>query len=196
MASGGKGKWPAGSPPDSSLAFDNFHGEIEAHLTFLRDVKLAHSIALAVNTDADAIAALAGPEEQAQEDREYAMHLSELVDDEDDWEEAGPSAGHSAITPHWLTTTATSAPAIGETEGVDRTGIDGRCTYQGQQADALAKLSQESDCSVCFETFHASSVVSLECGDRYCLDCLKISSYARHGTKRFFHRDAAERRSL
>ncbi|KAF9733076.1 hypothetical protein PMIN03_011516 [Paraphaeosphaeria minitans] len=49
----------------------NFHSEIEAHLSFLGDVELAHTIpylALAVNTVADAIAELADPDEQVQAD--------------------------------------------------------------------------------------------------------------------------------
>lgn len=170
---GGKGKFPAGSPPDSAIALDNFQSEIEAHLSFLRDVKLAHSIALAVDTDADAIAELAAPEEQAQDDRDFAMHLSGFIDDDDDGNKAGPSTSYSAAVPRWLTTTAASTRVIDETEDTNSTGIEVLHNYTGRQANAFEKLSQEFDCSVCFETFHAPSVVSLECGDRYCLGCLK-----------------------
>ncbi|KAL5373052.1 hypothetical protein DPSP01_013014 [Paraphaeosphaeria sporulosa] len=104
---GGKGKLPAGSPPDGAIALENFHNEIEAHLSFLRDVKHAHSIALVVNTDTDAIAELAAPEEEAQDDRDFAMHLSGFIDDDDDDDdddyipdEAAPSASSLAVAPH------------------------------------------------------------------------------------------------
>ncbi|KAK7187254.1 IBR finger domain-containing protein [Paraphaeosphaeria sporulosa] len=89
-------------PPDGAIALENFHNEIEAHLSFLRDVNRAHSIALVVNTDTDAIAELAAPEEEAQDDRDFAMHLSGFIDDDDDYipDEAAPSASYPAVAPH------------------------------------------------------------------------------------------------
>jgi hypothetical protein len=170
---GGKGKYPAGSPPDSTIAFDHFHSEIEAHLSFLRDVKLAHSITLVINMDADAIAELAAPGEQAQDDRDFAMQLNGFINDDDDLNEARPSASYCTAAPRWLTTTAASTRVIDEPEHTDNNSIEAPHTYTGRQANAFEKLSQEFDCSVCFETFHAPSVVSLDCGDRYCLGCLK-----------------------
>ncbi|KAJ4303586.1 hypothetical protein N0V90_002485 [Kalmusia sp. IMI 367209] len=171
----GRGKFPAGEPPDSVVAFNSFYNEIEAHLSFLRDARLAHSIAFAVNADADAIAELAGSEEQAHDDREYALQLNGAPEDDyyddDEWDAAGPSTGSSTFVPRWLTATAASARAIDVPESSAE--AEQPYTYTGRQADALEKLSQEFECSICFETYHASSILALDCGDRYCLDCLK-----------------------
>ncbi|KAF1963253.1 hypothetical protein CC80DRAFT_541197 [Byssothecium circinans] len=180
----GKGKFPAGSPPDSVIAFDNFQTELDTHLTFLRDLKLAHSIAHAVDTDADLIAQLAGSEDQAHDDHNYALQLGGLTSyDEDEGEElsfASPSStsssssslrNNTASHPQWLTGIATSIHAADDAES--SVNIMPSTTYEDKQAKAIESLSQEYECSVCFEQYHACSIVTLPCHDRYCLDCLK-----------------------
>lgn len=46
-------------------------------------------------------------------------------------------------------------------------------TYTERQAKTLGKLIEEHPCSVCYEDFKAASLFTLDCGDRYCLGCLK-----------------------
>lgn len=68
-----KAKYSVNNIPDLEVAYTSYLNEIEAHLNFLRDVKLAHSIANAVDTDAQAIAEAAQENQQAQEDHLMAV---------------------------------------------------------------------------------------------------------------------------
>ncbi|KAF2005942.1 hypothetical protein P154DRAFT_551246 [Amniculicola lignicola CBS 123094] len=83
-----KGKYRTDSPPDNKLACDDFETEIQDHLNFLRDLRLARSIADAVDSDAQAIADLASGEEQANDDLDVTWPL----DDIEDGTEAGCSS--------------------------------------------------------------------------------------------------------
>ncbi|KAF2197063.1 hypothetical protein GQ43DRAFT_381862, partial [Delitschia confertaspora ATCC 74209] len=56
ISSEDKGKYHSGSLPDTQIPFVSLHAEIQAHIAYLNDLKLAHSIAYAVDTDAQAIA--------------------------------------------------------------------------------------------------------------------------------------------
>jgi hypothetical protein len=58
------------------VAYASYLDEIETHLAFLKDVKLAHSIANAVDTDGPVLQQISQGESQAQEDRRYAMRIS------------------------------------------------------------------------------------------------------------------------
>lgn len=49
------GKWPEHSPPDFALAFLDFEAELEKALCLVEDLKVAHSIARALDTNAVAI---------------------------------------------------------------------------------------------------------------------------------------------
>ncbi|KAH7333296.1 hypothetical protein BKA65DRAFT_507512 [Rhexocercosporidium sp. MPI-PUGE-AT-0058] len=49
------GKWSANNPPDFALAFDDFEAELKKALFVVEDLKFAHSIAKAVDSDALAI---------------------------------------------------------------------------------------------------------------------------------------------
>ena len=49
------GKWAEDRPPDFVLAFDDFHAELKKTILLVEDLKLAHSIAKAVESDAVAI---------------------------------------------------------------------------------------------------------------------------------------------
>lgn len=71
-----KAKYPVNDIPDLEIAYASYLNEIEAHLSFLRDVKLAHSIANAVDTDAQAIAEVSQENRQAQDDHYMAVQMS------------------------------------------------------------------------------------------------------------------------
>jgi hypothetical protein len=161
----GKGKFPAGDIPDAVIPFDCFEAEIEAHLSVLKDMKLARSIAQAVNADADAIAILATGDEQVHEDREYALHLSAEYDEFESWSFMTSDDDLS----RWFETT----PELQILEDLEETSAGPSTSYAERQASAFNKLSQQSECSVCFETFYATSIVQLPCRDRYCVGCLK-----------------------
>lgn len=67
------GKWPQHNPPDLVIAFDDFAGELQRALHLVEDLKIAHSIARAVDTDAAVISVLRAEEEQAITDRGFAL---------------------------------------------------------------------------------------------------------------------------
>jgi hypothetical protein len=178
-----KGKFPAESPPDNAMAFNSFQAELSSHLTFLKDLKLAHSIAHAVGTDASAIAELAGTEEQAHDDRHFALQLSGFFEEDDGSSFSGEDAGGPSNS-RWMTTTTAAARAIDRsaTSIEDTTPTD----YAQQQAHALTNLAQEIQCCVCFEDYRAFSIVSLSCRDEYCLACLKELFLRATGNENLF----------
>lgn len=71
-----KGKYKAGNPPDMELAFSIIHEEVQIHIQFLNDLKIAHSMARAVDTDAQAIAESVQDEGGEERDRRLALQLS------------------------------------------------------------------------------------------------------------------------
>ncbi|EHL00676.1 hypothetical protein M7I_3420 [Glarea lozoyensis 74030] len=71
------GKWAEGNPPDHALAFDNYEAELKTLATRVEDMKLAHSITYAMETDATAIEELRAQEKQSIEDRQVALSLNE-----------------------------------------------------------------------------------------------------------------------
>ncbi|KAJ4356996.1 hypothetical protein N0V95_002868 [Ascochyta clinopodiicola] len=71
-----KAKYSFDNVPDLELAYSSYLNEIEAHLNFLQDVKLAHSIAHAVDTDAEVIAEITHGDQQAQDDHCVALRMS------------------------------------------------------------------------------------------------------------------------
>ena len=71
-----RAKYSAQGVPDLELAYAAYLQDMENQLAFLKDAKLAHSIANAVDTDAAEISSISHAETQAQEDHEYAMRLS------------------------------------------------------------------------------------------------------------------------
>ncbi|KAF2636749.1 hypothetical protein P280DRAFT_434294 [Massarina eburnea CBS 473.64] len=158
-----KGKYPMGSPPDNKIAVDSFQTEIQTHLDFLRDLKLAHSIAQAIDTDAQAIADMVRPEEQVQEDRRLAIRLhGEEPTGEDIVEMSQPKlAGFFPL----------ATPLIDLSD--DESEVGPSMTYAQRQAKVLGKLSTEYRCCACYGNFKSVSTVVASCEDRYCRDCLK-----------------------
>lgn len=162
-----KGKYAVGSPPDTKTASDDFQAEILLHMGFLKDLKMAHSIAHAVNTDAKAIAELNDPEKQARDDREFASRLRGV----DDGERC--TVGSSSNTANLFLDLG-----IDREETINLDIEDDACakpsgTYADQQAKVLEEFSQMHECNVCYETFRAPFTVVLPCMDRYCIGCLK-----------------------
>ena len=71
-----KGKYTLANVPDSETAFADYLTEIKLRLQSLQDLRLAHSIANAVSTDAQAIAELVQEEKQAQDDRQLVIQMT------------------------------------------------------------------------------------------------------------------------
>jgi len=169
----GKGKYPVGRQPDNEVAAGSFQAEILAHLTFLKDLQLAHSIARAVDTDAQAIAELAQPEEQAREDRLHAIRLGNET--HEDASSTGFPIGYSSRNEQAFSNAGIQSIILdgSDDEPDDESQAGPSVAYANRQARAFDKFHDEHQCAVCFEEYRITSMFSLSCGDWYCVDCLK-----------------------
>jgi len=168
------GKWVEGNTPDPLLAFNEFEAEIKQALSLSQDVKLAHSIAKAVDSDAVAINEATAEERQSVQDREFALSLNEgrglptqgLIE--------GPAP--SCSTQSWIDWAYVPRATEAATPSTDsNTTIAGPSfPYTLRQREGLEQLPQlKVDCSVCGESVHPHVTVRLACNDIYCKPCLK-----------------------
>lgn len=156
-----KGKYPLGCPSDTKLANDESEAEIQTYIEYLNDLKLAISIANAVATDSDVISELIEHERITQWDHEYAARI----------DDRSIHSNQSEIKQHLSLCDFISNVLA---DGINDEGCAGpSMTYAERQAKALDKLQEQCQCCVCFESFQATSVPPLPCGDRYCADCLR-----------------------
>ncbi|KAK0386748.1 hypothetical protein NLU13_6584 [Sarocladium strictum] len=169
------GKWAEGSPPDYELAFENFEAEVNKAIRLVQDIRLAHSVAEAVDSDAAIIAQLAVEEEGAANDREMALSFAQ--DPEYVSKHGRASAGDrqpGAESVDWngiLLAVNQSSEARSPPSTV--AGPSGRGAYRRTEA-ALETVSQTPDmCSICKDPVPGNGAVRVECGDIYCRPCLK-----------------------
>jgi hypothetical protein len=171
-----KGKHAVDRVPDLEVAYMNYVAEIESHLSFLNDLKLAHSIANAVATDAQAIEEIISKETQSAEDHRVAVHLS---NGDNEFEPPPPYVEN----PEGIDEKDELARRfeyllvsdLQEAERDDQEGESGPSVpYAQSQATALQKLTDEQfECVSCTEKFRFGKIVTLKCDHRYCGACLK-----------------------
>lgn len=70
------GKQTEDSPPDFALAFNGFEAELKRAIVLVEDLKFAHSIAKAVDSDLVAIKESRVEETQSIYDRNFALSLN------------------------------------------------------------------------------------------------------------------------
>ena len=172
-----KGKYAASKPPDSEVAFTILEREIQGHMSFLNDIKLAHSVAHAVDIDGPLIADLVHQDAQGQQDRQLALQLD--TDDQ-------PHANAPLADDFGVRTLAQSpqssmiagllfdyTSAISEAD--EEAEIAGpSMTYSERQQEILDRLSsKETECCTCFDRFRPIDTIRTGCGDTYCKGCLK-----------------------
>ncbi|KAL3420382.1 IBR finger domain-containing protein [Phlyctema vagabunda] len=168
------GKWIDGNPPDFALAFDDFEIELEKAILLVEDLKLAHSIARAVDSDAVAIEESRAEEVQLFQDRQFAFSLSEdrnlpsqdivsltdtsCLDTESvDWDDVLRATEASTFSIESVSTVA--GPST---------------HYSLRQRAVLEHLPQRKvQCSVCADSVYPHLSVRLACDDIYCKTCLK-----------------------
>lgn len=168
------GKWAEGSYPDTWLAFDAFEAEIEKATTLLEDIRLAHSIAQAVDSDAVAIDEARAEERQSSQDRDMALTLN---DDEgsqtQELTERTPSS--ASLVSSWIDWAFVPRAIDANSSAPSDTTVAGpSAPYAVRQRNAFEQLPQlKVDCTVCGDSTHPSLSVRLACGDVYCKPCLK-----------------------
>ncbi|KAE8421418.1 hypothetical protein BDV36DRAFT_292344 [Aspergillus pseudocaelatus] len=147
------------------LALTAFRNEVQSHIGFSNDLKLAHSIGHAVYTDGPAIAVITQRELQAQRDRHLAITLSA-----DDPELRNSPLGTMHSQSHEVQITKDLLSGEGRFDrdsGEDKGGPSQ--TYAERQKKAMGKLSHPNlPCCTCFENFQSSDIIRLHCGDLYC----------------------------
>jgi hypothetical protein len=167
-----KRKYKLDSIPDSEIAFADYLAEVERLLQFLRDLKLAHSIANAVGSDASILDEILRAETQARGDRQVAFAMSTGEGDP----EAPPPYAELAC----------QNSAEGERDLISRLATEGfhydepnvtagpSGHYVQKQGDLLESLAQRaSQCIACTEKFRYTQVTRLQCGHQYCGTCLR-----------------------
>ncbi|KAF2796595.1 hypothetical protein K505DRAFT_400921 [Melanomma pulvis-pyrius CBS 109.77] len=169
-----KGKYPVHDIPDLEVAYTNYLSEIEKHLTFLNDVKLAHSIAQAIDSDAPVIKELMQGESQAQEDRRLAVQMSnndpELEAPPPYTEEIRNEFVEDEVVLRLAALVSTDETLYHDSEIESGPSAP----YTRRQAGVLGKLSREEfECCACGEEFRFAIIVQLECEHHYCPRCLK-----------------------
>ena len=143
-------------------------------MQLLNDFKLAHSIAIAVDSDAQAIAELWQAETQAEEDRQVAVRMG---DGDLDLETPSPCTEEAHKSFMEEEAVRCSADLLSSNEAFDYnvTAVAGPSQpYAHRQADALGKLARETfQCIPCTDSFRRAGVTQLHCSHAYCSTCLK-----------------------
>jgi hypothetical protein len=169
-----KAKYSSANIPDMEIAYRSYLNEIEAHLAFLKDIKLAHSFASAVDTDGDAIAEITQSEAHAQEDRRVAVQMS----NDDPELEAPPPYTEVDRTDYTedevlqrLTALLSSSDDLYE-DPREESGPS--VQYAQRQAKVLETMASEKlECAACTEEFRWVSLTKLKCEHQYCDPCMK-----------------------
>jgi hypothetical protein len=170
-----KAKYTLANIPDVEVACANYLAEIERQLQLLRDVKIAHSIADAVDSDASAIAELVQAETQAEEDRQVAIQMnngqSTLDTPPPDMEEASEGVIDDAV----IQRIANMPSWADESDDEFETTVAGPSEpYARHQAHVLEKLVREDfQCTACADNFRWVDITHLQCEHDYCPPCLK-----------------------
>ena len=167
-------KWTEDRPPDVVLAFDDFYAELKKAVVLVEDLKLAHSIAKVVDSDAVAIEELRVEETQSRQDRAFALSLNK--------DKNLPSQGVTELSEiprleaesvDWqyvLRTTETSTLSMESCNTV----ADPSANYALRQRAVLEHLPQlKVECSVYGEAVHPHTTIRLVCNDVYCKPYLK-----------------------
>lgn len=170
------GKWTQNNPPDFALAFDDFEIELNKSILLVGDLKVAHSIAKAVESDAVAIEEWTAEITQLAQDREFATSLNEdtnQVPNNDIADLLQISSPVGDLVDWDYVERATEAATLSVASGTTIAGPSSH--YALRQRTVLEHFPElKVQCSVCGDSFHPHTTVRLVCNDIYCKPCLKF----------------------
>ena len=155
-----KGKNRADESPDIDLTVSAYQSDVQAHIQFLHDLKLAHGIACAVDTDGQAIPEATRGESQAQRDRQLALPVNEGGNEE---AEALPPKKRGS---NGLPISTMRKPM---TKRERSRSVNRLCEAPGKGT----RSPMDTSYSVCTNRFRQCDVRRLQCEHIYCNDCLK-----------------------
>ncbi|KAH7115270.1 hypothetical protein B0J11DRAFT_444628 [Dendryphion nanum] len=169
-----KSKYSTDKVPDLEIAYASFLSDLETQLAFLKDVKLAHSIATAVDADAKVLSEISQEEVRAQEDRRVALQMSA---DDPDLEAPPPYTEEvrNEFLEDEIARRFAELLSVSESFEYEPESHAGPSTpYAQRQASALKTLSEEKlECCSCRGDFRLNDTTKLECKHMYCNTCLK-----------------------
>ena len=167
-----KGKGCEGNANDEDLAFEQHQAELELQYQCLQDLKLARSIARAVETDAETIRVAREEEERAVQDRRMAYTLGGLPQPHE------PQRQNFAVldtTDEDLTRLArlnTLTSGENKRKASDPAGpSSSKAARKGPGPFDGGDAHQQ--CVACREEKHAFDVMRAPCGDFYCRACIR-----------------------
>lgn len=181
-----KGKHRQDELPDADFAIEMYRSEIESRALFASDRSMCRSIAQAARRDGELVNTLVQEEQQALEDRQYALWLSRQDDtseDEDSVPTRAPSFRAPAPEPtagaqynpaandrflQRLHVMYMDANAEGEEED-DTLAEPESSSWGASRADSSNLLAA---CNGCFEEFARSKIARCPCDHGYCRGCL------------------------
>ncbi|KAJ5051030.1 uncharacterized protein L3040_002895 [Drepanopeziza brunnea f. sp. 'multigermtubi'] len=170
------GKWTEDNPPDFSVAFDNFEAELKKALLIVEDLKFAHSIARAVDSDEVAIEESRAEETQSIQDRDFARSLNEdgNLPSQDTMTKLPEMSRLRAESVDWDHVLRATEASTLSNRSSGSTVAGPSTDYTLRQKAFLEHLPQlKVECSVCGEVVHPHATVRLACSDVYCKPCLK-----------------------
>lgn len=183
------GKWREDSPPDFSLAFLDFEAELKKAVHLVEDLKLAHSIAQAIDLDAAILQQANTEESQAHQDRNIAFKLqdddaedpdlSAIIDDNavvDDNKSQFENYWNNLVLGHMEPSTPSNDDVESICESITSSFVGPSMPYALRQQQGLQQLRDlKLQCVACREQFHPNETIYLNCIGRhvYCKDCLK-----------------------
>ena len=168
------GKWAEDSPPDFALAFDDFEADLKKAIVLVEDLKFAHSITKAIDSNAVVIEESRVEETQSVQDRDFALSLNE--DENLPSQDVTNLPEVSRLGAEWVdwdhVLRATEASTF---SNESCSTVAGPSThYTLRQKAVFEHLPQlKVECSVCGESVHPHFTVRLVCSDVYCKPCLK-----------------------
>ncbi|KAK0894828.1 hypothetical protein LTS16_025121 [Friedmanniomyces endolithicus] len=169
-----KAKYTLNSVPDLEVAYSVLLSEVNDHLQVLKDARLAHSFASAIDLDGETIAELSQLEAQAGEDRQVAVQMSHVdteLEAPPPYTDKAPEDFIEDEHTRWLNRLLSSREGFDH----DKATVAGPSErYAHRQADALGKMASVAfQCAACTETFRWADVMQLQCEHEYCGHCLK-----------------------
>ena len=167
-------KWTEDSPPDFASASDDFEAEVKKAAALVEDLKFAHSIAKAVESDAVVIEELRFEETQSAQDRDFALSLNE--DENLPSQDVTNLPEMSRLGAEWVNwdhvLRATEASTFSNETCSTVAGPSTHNTLRQKAVfEHLPQLKVE--CSVCGDSVRPYFTVRLVCSDVYCKPCLK-----------------------
>ncbi|KAE8334601.1 hypothetical protein BDV24DRAFT_156732 [Aspergillus arachidicola] len=165
-----KGKYKTDDLPDTELVVSAYQDELSARINFLHDLKVARSIARAIDLDSQLIANVTQCELQAQGDRQFAMEMSTNDPDLESPRFRDDNNCCNSIIQKDSFCTASQDRADASEEEVAGPST----THVQRQRESTMKFAQiDLECCVCCDHLQPNRIVSLSCGHYYCNTCLK-----------------------